>query len=147
MIEKWLPKVEKGEQGDSAPDTKGDEREMKIPKQQVDRSVLDTIRQLGQSTSGNILERVVNIYLQNTPELIETIRNSIENRQYKDLRMAAHTLKSSSANVGAIYVAELCKALEDMGRDEVLVGAEEKLRMLEEAIPEVGEILKTEIAA
>ena len=39
------------------------------------------------------------------------------------LAEAAHSLKSSSANVGAKVLAELCRRLESMGRQDDLNGA------------------------
>ena len=62
------------------------------------------------------------------------------------LRNVAHTLKSSSANVGALGLAELCKELERMGKEgkfenlaEVLAGVEEEYKRVVEALEkEVG---------
>jgi HPt (histidine-containing phosphotransfer) domain-containing protein len=41
------------------------------------------------------------------------------------LRLAAHTLKSNSADFGAMKLSDLSKTLELMGRDETLDGAAE----------------------
>ncbi len=46
------------------------------------------------------------------------------------LRLAAHSMKSSSANVGAFQLAELSKTLEDMGHRHDLARAGEVLAQL-----------------
>jgi HPt (histidine-containing phosphotransfer) domain-containing protein len=47
------------------------------------------------------------------------------------LQLAAHTLKSSSANVGAMGLAERCRALEAAARDGTLAGAGEIVHGIE----------------
>jgi HPt (histidine-containing phosphotransfer) domain-containing protein len=47
------------------------------------------------------------------------------------LQRAAHSLKSSSANLGAQNLSELCKELENMGRLGKLEGSAHKLDVLE----------------
>ena len=56
------------------------------------------------------------IYFRETPKLLETIHAARDNQDIQNLTMAAHTLKSSSASLGAVIVAELSKQIELLGR-------------------------------
>lgn len=54
---------------------------------------------------------------------------------------AAHSLKSSSAKVGALSLAELCKNLETFGRNNTIDGAAELLMKVEAEYTGVREAL------
>jgi two-component system, sensor histidine kinase and response regulator len=59
---------------------------------------------------------LVRTYLRDTPALIIAMRDGIRDGDANGLRLAAHTIKSSSANMGAAQVAALAKELESIGR-------------------------------
>ncbi|HEX9926400.1 MAG TPA: Hpt domain-containing protein, partial [Anaerolineae bacterium] len=48
------------------------------------------------------------------------MRQSLTQAQPADLRLAAHTLKSNSASLGALRLAEVCRILEELGKAGVL---------------------------
>jgi CheY-like chemotaxis protein len=98
----------------------------------LDQSALQQIRDLNQSSGINVLEKVIDIYLNDGPTLLKRIELAVDNGDCSGLSMAAHALKSSSANLGAIGFAKLCARLEEMGRDEKIEGAE---LVLEQALP------------
>lgn len=70
---------------------------------------------------------VIDIYIEDAPPRIEAMRSAIAAGDATKLASAAHALKSSSGNVGASAVRELCAHLEAHG----LTGAAEKLAELE----------------
>ena len=82
----------------------------------LDKHALEAIRSLEQSGSStsNLLCKVINLYLENSQQLLTTILQSVQNdvNDLETIRSAAHSLKSSSFNVGAARVGELCKTLE-----------------------------------
>jgi len=59
---------------------------------------------------------VVDAYLEDTPKLIQTIQTAIASADAAALQRAAHTLKSSSATLGAMHLTQLSKQLEIVGR-------------------------------
>jgi signal transduction histidine kinase/ligand-binding sensor domain-containing protein/DNA-binding response OmpR family regulator len=63
-----------------------------------------------------ILPKVISLYFQSSSELLEKLRQALERGDADTTRKAAHTLKSSSANLGARQLASLSKELEDVGR-------------------------------
>jgi HPt (histidine-containing phosphotransfer) domain-containing protein len=49
----------------------------------------------------------------------------LNNLDYEAFYRAAHSLKSSSASLGANYLADLCQALEKLGRSQINDGITE----------------------
>jgi HPt (histidine-containing phosphotransfer) domain-containing protein len=78
----------------------------------LDHGALEAIRALQSDSAPDLLVRVIRLYLESTPELIERIRAALAANDHEAVRTAAHTLKSSSANLGATALAELCRRLE-----------------------------------
>ena len=78
----------------------------------LDRSALEVIRSLQSDAAPDLLARVVRAYLESAPGLISRLREGMASLDHETIRIAAHTLKSSSANLGAKMLADLCKKLE-----------------------------------
>ena len=89
----------------------------------INRRALDNIRALSPDHGEALLERVLHAYVDDTPSHFQTLRLAIAAEQPGNVRRAAHSLKSSSANVGADALAQLCKDMEQLGRDERTDGA------------------------
>src|SRR5439155_174278 len=77
-----------------------------------DVNVLDELRSMQQAGKPDFLQQVIRLYLADTQRLLAAMRGALENADASTLHRGAHTLKSSSANVGALKLAELCKMLE-----------------------------------
>jgi signal transduction histidine kinase/CheY-like chemotaxis protein/HPt (histidine-containing phosphotransfer) domain-containing protein len=60
--------------------------------------------------------RLVKTYLTHTPKTIADVVEAHQAAQVQALRMAAHSLKSSSANVGALRLAELARHIESLAQ-------------------------------
>ena len=103
----------------------------KVMNNVLDLSALERIRALQRPGGPDILAKVVSLYLEKTPELLTGIRDAVSRGDADKLRNSAHSLKSSSANVGAEKVAVLCKELEMMGREAKLDNAEATVGVLE----------------
>ncbi|MCK5509124.1 MAG: response regulator [Desulfobacterales bacterium] len=83
----------------------------------LEQETLERIRALQRPGKPNVLGKIINLYLENSPGLIKTVRKSVEQGDGAALCEAAHSLKSSSANLGAVSMAAVCKKLEEMGRE------------------------------
>lgn len=81
-----------------------------------DPEALQSICEMAGEEAPLILVEVIDSYLEDAPNLVEAIRRSVTNKDAIALRYAAHTLKSSSATLGATALAELSKQLEAIGR-------------------------------
>jgi PAS domain S-box-containing protein len=90
-----------------------------------------------------VVPELIDIYFDGTPKLLADMRQAVAQDDASLLARAAHTLKPSSATLGAIPLATLCEELEAMGRAGVLEGAAEKLAQVEAEYRRV----KTELEA
>jgi CheY-like chemotaxis protein len=90
----------------------------------IEREALENIRSLTQAGQSDVLQRVVALYLEHSRELKERLCAASTVADAETLRETAHALKSSSANVGATVLADLCMRLEAMGRHGDLSGVQ-----------------------
>ena len=82
----------------------------------VDQRALDGIRSLANDTAPDLLDQVIRLYLGSAAELLAQLRAGLQANDKDAVRVAAHTLKSSSANLGATALADMCKQLEHAAR-------------------------------
>jgi CheY-like chemotaxis protein/HPt (histidine-containing phosphotransfer) domain-containing protein len=111
----------------------------------LDPAPLNQIRALQRPGAPSLLAKVIGVYLDNSPTLVQRLREAVAQGDAVALREAAHSLKSSSANLGAMQLATLCKELEQMGRDGQLQGAAEKLSALQQHYLLVREALTAQL--
>ena len=104
----------------------------------LDTAALDTLTELG---GDEFLTEVIDTFLADAPELLATLRLSLDAQDADELRRAAHTLKSNGSTLGAEEFAELCRELEHRAKDGRLDGAaelvdrvEQRYELLEDAL-------------
>ena len=90
----------------------------------LDQAALGAIRSLGHAGGISALAKVIGLYLEHSPVLVGEIETAIANRNAAALCQAAHSLKSSSASLGAQRFAMQCKDLETIGRNGTTDGAD-----------------------
>ena len=78
----------------------------------LDQGALGRIRALHRPGGPNLLAKVLGLYASSSLSLTDALRTAALSQDLEGLRQAAHALKSSSANVGALAFAELCKNVE-----------------------------------
>ena len=78
----------------------------------IDRLALDQIRMLEGSGRQGLLGKVIALYLYDSRKLMRKIQYYLENGDTRSLWLAVHNLKSSSADIGAIYIFEICREIE-----------------------------------
>jgi two-component system sensor histidine kinase/response regulator len=108
-----------------------DEQRPALPpatREQIQRDVinlhaLENIRALSAERGGALVQRVIAAYVDDTPQHLQTLRKAIAGLDTGKLRKVAHSLKSSSANVGAEALAQMCKDMENLGRTDSTEGA------------------------
>ncbi|MEQ1882661.1 MAG: response regulator, partial [Burkholderiales bacterium] len=109
----------------------------------IDRRVLSDIRSL--APGSGLLNKVLNTYLESSASLIDEFNSSLDRGETEKMHRAVHTLKSSSANVGAMALSELCRELESEVRqgklDRVREKTERLMRQHQQAVIEMRALL------
>jgi CheY-like chemotaxis protein/HPt (histidine-containing phosphotransfer) domain-containing protein len=94
-----------------------------IQRDVINRVALDNIRALSHDRGNALVQKVIAAYVDDTPKHLQTLRRAIAGMDAGSVRKVAHSLKSSSANVGAETLAQLCKEMEHLGRTDTTDGA------------------------
>nr|WP_240125804.1 ATP-binding protein [Thermomonas alba] len=82
----------------------------------LDGNVLGELREV----LGDEVDNIISVYLEDAPRLIAQLERAAVTSDPIALRVTAHTLKSSSANVGATTLANAARELEHGARDGTL---------------------------
>ena len=83
----------------------------------LDPTALSGLVQLDPTGANRLLPRVFNTYVVSLARLMEQLAQSRETGDHAGIRLAAHTLKSSSASVGALALSALCAEAEQAVRE------------------------------
>ncbi|HEY9673169.1 MAG TPA: PAS domain S-box protein [Waterburya sp.] len=85
------------------------------PEEVLDSAVLQVFRQTMGANASAFLAQLIDIYLEESPVLVQAISTAITQNDAAAMIQAAHTLKSSSASLGAMSFSQLCQELETIG--------------------------------
>jgi len=89
----------------------------------LNAAALDALRSLGDDNDSSLLLEVIELYLADAQVHVRNLRAAHAAGDVRLLERTAHTLKSSSANVGALGFSTLCFELEKRARQEQLDAA------------------------
>ena len=98
-------------------------------------ATLDMIRDMQPPGADDILTKVIKIFLRDAPERTQKISLAMAAGDLESIRDHAHYMKSSSGNLGAIYLSSLYKKLEGNTRET------DSLERLSQIITELGPAL------
>jgi HPt (histidine-containing phosphotransfer) domain-containing protein len=95
----------------------------------IDRGVLDGLLE---SLGGDLdfLAELLQTYFDDSPQQIAAMRAAVAAGDAEALRRAAHSLKSNSANFGALALSAKCKELEMVGKAGTVDGAADKIAVV-----------------
>ena len=110
----------------------------------IQSEFLDSIRVLQQPGGPDLVKKVLGNYFASSPLLLDTIHKGIADADPTSIHQAAHSLKSSSANLGALHLSDLCKKMESLGRAGSIDGAAELMVQIEAAYGAVRKELYTD---
>jgi two-component system, sensor histidine kinase len=78
----------------------------------LERAPLEAIKELRSPGTPDILAKVISVYESDAPQLIIAMRNGFEQNDTEKLIRASHSLKTSSAMLGAQLLADQCHNIE-----------------------------------
>jgi histidine phosphotransfer protein HptB len=99
----------------------------------IDLDAIDNLRDLNPGDGGEFLREIVNIYLEDTPKRLDDMKLALAKGDLAGFTRAAHTIKGSSANVGAQVLKSVAERLEYQSRKEGLNGVGSLIADCEEA--------------
>lgn len=112
----------------------------------LDQATLDRIRAMQRPGAPNFLAKIIDVFLESSDSLMRQLGAAIELHQdTESVSQVAHCLKSGSANVGAMVLSDLCRTLEDAGRDKDINRASEVFESVELEYGKVCEALNLEL--
>ncbi len=83
-------------------------RAIPIPQPVLDRSVLDEL----QAVIGDAAAQIVTVFLEDAPQLVQQLQQAAQGNDIERLQALSHSLKSSSANVGALSLSAVARRIE-----------------------------------
>jgi histidine phosphotransfer protein HptB len=106
-----------------------------------DAQVLARLQELDPAGKGGLVARVLATYMQSLQRLLEQLRAARDTADLQGQRHVAHTLKSSSASVGALKLSALCADIERRLRDAANEGPAEDLAEHLDSLAEEGRVV------
>ena len=104
----------------------------KVHTQYIDESKISFLDDLQSEEDLNFFIELLDIYLSDTPKLIELILESIKNKNAQDLLFHGHKLKGGSATLGLEEICSIASEIEELGKLGSFEGADEIVSHLEE---------------
>jgi HPt (histidine-containing phosphotransfer) domain-containing protein len=78
----------------------------------LDNAALDRLRELDPSGQNKLMQRVIAAFETSVARMLPQIKQASQNNDRDGMRHVAHTLKSSSASIGALRLSKMCAELE-----------------------------------
>ncbi|HEY8551600.1 MAG TPA: Hpt domain-containing protein [Vicinamibacterales bacterium] len=113
----------------------------------LDADAIEQLRFLEDDDQPNVVAELVTLFLEHTPGRIAAIRTALAAADAAAVKRAAHSLKGSSANVGARGMRHVCEQLEHRAAAGDLSEAPALLALLEEESAIVADALRAELKA
>jgi len=83
----------------------------------IDEAVIQELMNFNGEKNNEFLQEMISIFLEDTDILIGELTDAIKSENKELFTRSAHTLKSTSANIGAVKLSEMGKELEMMGKN------------------------------
>jgi HPt (histidine-containing phosphotransfer) domain-containing protein len=96
----------------------------------IDSESIENLRSLNPDDGDEFLREIIAIYLEDTPQRIVELEESLAGGDTNRFTRAAHSVKGSSANLGAMAVKHVAELLEQQSNKHGLVEVSELIAML-----------------
>ncbi len=105
----------------------------------LDEDALQRLRDLDPTGQSRLLGRVMRAFETSVNRLWPQLRDAVQKDDMAAVRQVVHTLKSSSASIGALRLSRLCAEIETAIREETMDGAR---LLLDDVDRELGIVLQ-----
>jgi PAS domain S-box-containing protein len=103
----------------------------------LDPDLLSELREVMEDSGDGGFGELVDTFARYAEEQLNAMERALRQGQMEELRQAAHTLRSSSANLAAVRLRELCRELERAAKDGGLRDGEARLTEIKAAYAEM----------
>lgn len=93
----------------------------------IDKKILESLGNTGGETNYGLVAKLIDCYLEESPKLVQAMKNALLPLDVVQLQRTSHTLKASSASIGATNLANFCKELEAMSRTGTFTNVTDKV--------------------
>lgn len=88
----------------------------------IDSQAIENLRALNPGDNDEFLREIAGIFLEDTPQRIAELEQSLASSDTAKFTRAAHSIKGSSANLGAVSLRAVAEKLEHHARTQGLAG-------------------------
>ncbi|MEM1141621.1 MAG: response regulator [Pseudomonadota bacterium] len=112
----------------------------------IDDTVIDRLRALDRPEAPDVSTRIIQAYLTDSPQVLKAMFDARDSDDRDGVSDAAHSLKSSSANVGALDFSALCEAIEVGAASLTLDELNQRVTQLQQEFTMVEAALESKVA-
>lgn len=121
-----------------------DERSSAIPEPALSSINIQVMEDFLIMVGGDVPEvanEFIDLFIDDATRYLASMRQALEQANTKQLSQAAHTLKSSSAQIGALTLSQHCQHIETLASDEALSAITSLVEQAEQEYERVYEAL------
>jgi CheY-like chemotaxis protein/HPt (histidine-containing phosphotransfer) domain-containing protein len=122
-------------------------RDAEVDSSVLDAQALERLRELDPNGENRLMERVVSAFESSVGRLMPQLQDALNSSELGGIRHVAHTLKSSSASIGAMKLSRMCSDVESRARHEQSEGMTERIAQLQAEVEIVRVALKRILGA
>ncbi len=108
----------------------------------LDAAAVSGLRELDPQGRNGLVERVVKAFQESLARLAPQLLSAVQSNDFTVIRHVSHTLKSSSASIGALRLSSLCAELEAAVRAGVTEGIAARVEAIRGEIENVKPALE-----
>jgi len=113
LLIKWLPEKKLETSRVEAPTTRISTETPAEVSSVIDAEILETLK----DSIGEIFNEIIPAYIEQSDQMLNDIEDLLSRGDHKTVERYAHSMKSSSFNVGAINLSDIARILEEKTRD------------------------------
>jgi len=113
----------------------------------LDAQALERLRELDPTGENRLMERVVKAFESSVMRLMPQLQDALGANELGGIRHVSHTLKSSSASIGAMKLSRMCSDVESRARHEQTEGMADRIAQLQAEVEIVRVALQRIVSA
>jgi len=110
--------------------------------QHVNPAMLANLRRIGGT---KLLNEMIRIFLEQVPQKMKTLRSALHNRDADALERAAHSIKSSAGNLGALQLQQIAATMEESAEQDKFDDSRRLWEALQREYRIVADLYKTKL--